>query len=322
MNAARYTTLPLIACIGLSAIGQTPLARYNFNGNALDLSGHGYDAVVHATSMPYGSGFYGGDDLALHLTGGAYVGLPELAAPFRQSLGAMTLTFFLFVDGEADLPISDQVILSLGGPGESTASNQFTIRFRNDRLQLATETSDPGPDHFVTLDTTLRAGSWYFIALSTDGDQLTYYRNAQRIMRVTYTPTETTSSSLSLGVLFPGTSDACCYLTGSLDDLRVYDQVLSDEQVADVPLMPLSTDALEGLVTALGPNPADATVDLALDRNGTALDVMDANGRIVFRQAALPLRTRLDVSAWPAGVYLLRLRTSAGVRTERLVVHH
>lgn len=320
MNARQTFTFALTTGLCFAVHAQAPLARYNFNGHAQDLSGHGYNAVVHAATMPYGNGYYGGDDLALHLTGAEYLEFPSLAVPFRDHLGAMSITFYLRLDGDPDDPVQDQAVLSLGAPGESTGTNQFTLRFRNGVLELATETVNHGQDPSLALDAHLHAGPWYCLALVLDGNMLTYYKGGARMLHSVYSPAQTTSDQLNLGAIFPNTSSACCFLTGSLDELRFYDQVLTDEEVAGI--TPLGVDGPDTPLAGIGPNPANTSVDLMLDRSGTALDVLDLNGRTVFQQSAIPARYRLDVSTWPAGCYLLRVRTDQGAWHERLVVQY
>lgn len=84
----------------------------------------------------------------------------------------------------------------------------------------------------------------------------------------------------------------------------------------------------EGQIS-LFPNPVDQalTIDLALDTRSdeVLIEVFDINGRLMTqRQIDQVKRERLRISteSWSNGTYLLRARTSEGVRTERFVVQH
>lgn len=70
------------------------------------------------------------------------------------------------------------------------------------------------------------------------------------------------------------------------------------------------------------PNPADATLDVALPGAEGTLQLLDAHGRRVLRQ---PFRqqTRLDVRGLPAGLYYLQLQTAGlPVPTRKVLVLH
>lgn len=79
-------------------------------------------------------------------------------------------------------------------------------------------------------------------------------------------------------------------------------------------------------VLTIVPNPANDLVRVLMPalREDAELTAMDASGRIVVqhRVAAGQGEERLDVGAWPAGVFTLRLAGGTGVRTGLLAVIH
>lgn len=79
-------------------------------------------------------------------------------------------------------------------------------------------------------------------------------------------------------------------------------------------------------VLTIVPNPANDLVRVLMPalREDAELMAMDASGRIVARLRVAAGRTeqRVDVGAWPAGVFTLRLADGTGVRTGRLAVIH
>ena len=72
---------------------------------------------------------------------------------------------------------------------------------------------------------------------------------------------------------------------------------------------------------ALSPNPASHLVEVASSLPMTRIDIVDAVGRVVasFAEANASQAT-LDVSALPAGVYLLRIHTPAGPISHKLLL--
>ena len=68
----------------------------------------------------------------------------------------------------------------------------------------------------------------------------------------------------------------------------------------------------------LQPNPARDVV--SVQGGGDRLEVLDAQGQLRLEQALLGGGVQLDVSDWPAGMYIVRLLGPGIVQTERLIV--
>jgi hypothetical protein len=78
-------------------------------------------------------------------------------------------------------------------------------------------------------------------------------------------------------------------------------------------VLELDTDALQ-----MWPNPSNQEVQVTL--NGTAADyieVFDVVGNLV---ATFNRKTRLDVSSWAAGSYMVRVQNANAVMERRLMV--
>ncbi len=87
---------------------------------------------------------------------------------------------------------------------------------------------------------------------------------------------------------------------------------------------PVSTRELMGVSFQLFPNPTAGSVQLQMSSGigqAVVIDIYDLYGQLLGRsqQAAWSLQHSIDLSALPAGTYLLRLTTSGGSRTERVV---
>lgn len=50
------------------------------------------------------------------------------------------------------------------------------------------------------------------------------------------------------------------------------------------------------------------------------LDVFDASGRLVHQENVLGVESSISTVAWPAGTYLLRLRTANAVATQKVQI--
>ena len=74
--------------------------------------------------------------------------------------------------------------------------------------------------------------------------------------------------------------------------------------------------------TALQPNPASDKVKVLSSFGITAIEAYDLRGRKVYevRTPNSEFKVTLDVSSWPRGTYLLRITTSNGITTKKLLL--
>ena len=77
--------------------------------------------------------------------------------------------------------------------------------------------------------------------------------------------------------------------------------------------------AEERLVVVM-PNPATGQVKVVSSFGLTAVEVYDAAGRRVLSRDAQGLQTRIDVSAWPRGAYVVHIHTPHGTAVKKLLV--
>lgn len=71
------------------------------------------------------------------------------------------------------------------------------------------------------------------------------------------------------------------------------------------------------------PNPAASVLNIHFKGNkNSTVKVFDIAGKELFTQPLLTGLNRLDISAWPSGVYLLRAETESGTATKKVTVVH
>ncbi len=74
------------------------------------------------------------------------------------------------------------------------------------------------------------------------------------------------------------------------------------------------------LYTYLMPNPAKEEVTVMSSFKVRSVELYAADGKLLKEQEVNAIGTRLSLEGLPAGVYFVRVRTTAGVTTKRLVV--
>ena len=70
---------------------------------------------------------------------------------------------------------------------------------------------------------------------------------------------------------------------------------------------------------SLWPNPATGTVIFESDVTINQIELFGMDGRMLATHSPLQQRFALDVSGWPAGVYVARITTPKGVKSVQLI---
>lgn len=99
------------------------------------------------------------------------------------------------------------------------------------------------------------------------------------------------------------------------------DGYCSDQLVVEVDVIVVSVDELDFEVN-LWPNPATGIVIFESNENLSQVQVYGLDGRILTSNTPNQKRSMLDVSGWPAGVYVARITTSKGTKTVQLLRAH
>ena len=83
---------------------------------------------------------------------------------------------------------------------------------------------------------------------------------------------------------------------------------------------PVGVATADSGLVRMQPNPASGSVVVMSSYGMERVEVYDARGVKVYKQAASGTMTGFDVSGWAKGAYAVMVYTSAGIATKRLVV--
>jgi hypothetical protein len=110
------------------------------------------------------------------------------------------------------------------------------------------------------------------------------------------------------------------------DTLVVYDTIVNHDTIVNydtiVDNLSVTEQGMLGRLTGVMPNPAAATAKVVSSFGLTKVEAFNLRGERVatLRLPEASLSTTLDVSHWPAGIYLLRIHTPQGTCVKRLTV--
>jgi len=234
MKKAFVSGLVILCAAGLAAGGPTSglVAYYPLNGNANDESGTGNNGSVLG-GVTWTTGVVGG---AAHLDGTGYIRVPDSAS--LDLPGAKgTISAFIRVD-----PSSDQfgiVVKESSSSFPSTIAYEFTLR--SDWLSMLTsDGSNTGLGDYFGAG--LADSIWHHVAATWIADDIRLYIDGALVFQgnerePVYT-TNNISDPVLIGAFRWNVGGMYRYMTGDMDEVRIYDRALSAEEIGQLPPIP------------------------------------------------------------------------------------
>ena len=295
--------------LGVCGLAQADLndglvAYYPFNGNANDESGNGNDGTVNGATLTLdrngvaGSAFdFDGDDF-----------IKALDSETLRS-GSITLSSWVYSENNnRDVvvisKITDVSPADLGDPNQP-ASHSYRIRLNGEVPFWEINTNDPWSQ---LSGSEISRGQWDLLTVTWDGQAQKIYRNGQLDSvnenaadgNIRHLP----GADLMIGRGWHPSSD---FFDGQIDDVRIYNRALSEEEVRSLyALESKESDLNKGLVAYYpfngnandeSGNGNDGTVNgatLTLDRNGEVGSAYNFDGNDFV---AIPDSTSLEYDA-------------------------
>ena len=206
--------------------GGPGIAHWNFDGNANDVSGNGYNGTVVGATLTTDRN--GNPDSAYYFDGTEtnYIEIGTVALnPFVGSSVHASVSFWMY--GEAG-GVSQQVIISLG----STA-RWAVFRTNTGRIYLLTRNSTNTGYNKYYSNTIISNGEWHHISVVVDGTDLTFYMDgvAEATQTIDYYNNERNDYIIASG---DSPSTYLRQFKGKLDDIRVHAVALTASQVSNI----------------------------------------------------------------------------------------
>jgi len=189
------------------------VAYYPFNGNAKDMSGNGNDG--QAVGLKFIADRHGKLGKACEFDGVKNFVFIE----HKTQINSNNITVVAWIKISQDTP---KQVSILSGPNEDI----FFGVSSNHHLRVSR--TGPGSGHVESLSL-LSSNIWHMVAMSYDGNILRFYLNGNldglKAAKFNLKP----SVQKSIGSSKPDYDEE--YFEGSIDDVRIYNRVLSDAEV-------------------------------------------------------------------------------------------
>jgi hypothetical protein len=199
------------------------IAYYPFYGNVDDYSGNGNNGTNHGVTLT--ADRFGRANSACHFSGGSYIGIPEL---FPSTVSAFTFAAWIMKD------TSDNAAHEILFKGLNQGQVSMGLLSGNAGFSVCLGNS-PTNWNAASIQDTLKAKTYYFlVGRYIKGQKVEFFVNGTLAasLSIPNLPLYTNSSN-NEGYSEIGTvsSQANYYWNGVLDDLRIFNRAISDEEV-------------------------------------------------------------------------------------------
>ena len=337
-------TYALIVCLLFSFASNAQLssglvAWWPFNGNGVDSSMNGHNGT--STNITYTNGRNGAPNAAAVFNGtSSYITAPYSA---NLNINKYSIGAIIKLNGFYTGACHSNNILSRGTAHTNGAYGmEFTDTINNN-------CSNPADTNVFTLlgeagtnnanippaswhyHYFLHTSQWYSFVATYDSLKIRIYINGVIVDSAASTaiaPIGNSTDSIFIGASYQGTTGAYPYwFKGLMDDLRIYNRVLSASEIAQYNSLSVSNTEKTNFDISLYPNPTknNFTIDGYINTNAPVqIDIINNIGQVVYTTSLTThngfIKENIATNNLTPGLYFLRLKAADEVQTLKLII--
>jgi len=348
----------LIITLSISGFAQISnrglIAWYPFSGNALDLSGNGFNGEVFGVVST--SDRFGNRNSALSFNGDdSYIDLSIFIDSLNVSEPA-TISFW--VKSELDAP---QAIFSISDSTQSVYGisvlyiGNFTTSTLADELICCANRTNLTDDYITGYTTTNRSilldNKWHHLVYIFDGELTRIFLDNNQLPLTDYKSNNghfgniANANKMLIGSRYSNGMGA--FFNGSLDELRIYNRVLNIneisnlfyesktyfESVEDIESLVIAADTLESdsepTISAIRIYPNNEKDQLYIDSDeryfGYKIKIINTLDKVIFKKTINQAMYLINLDSWSgAGNYFVQIFDSKGnlIDVKKIVLNH
>ncbi|NOY51636.1 MAG: T9SS type A sorting domain-containing protein [Chlorobi bacterium] len=295
----KLTVITILTVLACASLGQTTLQDslqlyYLFNGDATDLSGHGHDGVVYGATLT--TNRFGQEDGAYEFNG------------FSNYINSNST--FDFVERSVSLWVSPYDISGIT-PYNHVVISQDDYRLKNGALRVDFDNSflklwAGGANNLYVSEADKMLNKWSHIVLIRNEESTKYYINATLVYEDVANNIASTYEPDSNFIIGTGRSTYKQFFKGKIDDVRIYNRVLTDDEIKRLFIYDI-TLGIEEIVILSNINNSYITI---INKNNSKYDLrlIDICGRILLNVHDLTSKEyRFYKPDLPKGLYFIQL---------------
>lgn len=224
------------------AMAQQPIAWYKFDGDAADKSGNNNNGQLIGGITPFMDRF-GNPCGALSFDGKTgYIEVPS-SPSLESPINTFSITVWYRLHQANKMNAWLTAVCKGNGSNEKN-NPQYRLQVQQNTITPSVICNSNAGSGTISISTDftkcdnnfnshpLPLAEWAFYALVYDGSSVTAWMNQQKVFEQNYTGTFTLNNApLYIGIDEPGLTE---YYWGALDDLRIYREALTEQQVLDL----------------------------------------------------------------------------------------
>ena len=293
-----------ITSISIAQVTNGLKATYTFDmGTATDDIGSN-DATVYGATLT--TDRFGNTNHAYHFVDGNYMTLPnatELKSP------SMTVSLWVKIEGNATSNMSLNTIYNVINSTTNAYFASFGMFYNTGNSLYNSVVQDNGSEQVVNTSVDAGNANWQHIVLSSDFDNVKMYIDG--VLKSTVAKGFVTDYSADL--IYIGSSGNTTYtggLVGSVDDLNVFDRVLTDAEVlemynAEDPMTAgLNKISNDFKALSVSPNPTSSDLTITV-KEATSISIVNVVGEEMLNKS-IQSSELVNVSTFDAGIYFVK----------------
>lgn len=290
------------------------LAYYPFSGNAGDSSGHYLDGAIHGNPVMTSD--------KLGHTNGAYFfnGTTDYINIPSPTLTTDAYSYAVWVK-----PSSNDGLAFVLSIGSDTSYQALLISPFQDGWTGGEYLSN-GDNSFQTSGVAIDTNHWYHVVLTRDKSNIQLFVDGHKYDPVPVSGPPVYGQNPTANIAKRAGS-ASQYFHGSIDEVRIYNRVLTDSEVQTL----YSVIKVQGIKSSLAdnvfsilPNPNNGSfaIDLSSKLNNCEINIQNSYGDVVYSEKINDGfgRKEIRISNHTQGVYLLTIKADEGLGSKKIVI--
>jgi hypothetical protein len=306
-----FCTVIFLSAFSYAQVDSGLVAKYTFNdGTASDAIGTN-DGTVNGAVLT--TDRFGNPNMAFNFINGDYISLPDAAVLKSDT---MTVSLWVKIDSFAVSNVATNYIYSVVNSTTNAYFAAFSMSAYSSNSSYLCVSQNGPSESSLGFSTNPNNGLWQHFVMAIDNDSMWMYVDGQlqwsmlKDFAITYS-----SDPVYIG----GSGNTTYYgnLNGSVDDIRIYNHVLTSTQVDSLfnEQDPLFGAGLSNEATShfsIYPNPANAQITLVSDVPG-AFEIMNMQGAVVAN-GYVQQSTLVDISFLSSGIYFIQTQNGNTVK--------
>lgn len=307
-----FTFTILIAASAFSqSINDSLIAHYTFNGNAMDQSGNGYHAVVNGATLT--ADRFGNVNMAYDFDGIDDWINTKTSFDFEDR----TVSVWVNADDMSGSTDSTENVI-LDQNSSDLTYGMLKLKFRDNDLMLRSG----GEAGFYTYSGP-SVNTWYHIVVTRSASTVKYYLNNILLGSSTSGTAGSVTAKNDTLVIGTGRYTTRQFFDGTIDDLRIYNRVLSTQEIDSLYNMPSPTTSLRensqnDFSFDVYPNPSNGSFTFKASAPGTVL-LTDVTGK-AMQQFTVRKNETVRIEEYSSGVYFLKFTHQQQSITRKVLV--